>query len=67
MKKDKRLESSEWKDIAEDAAYLIIQRSWHRTMPIKLPYQPEHKAYMALAVLAYEVIQAFLALDEGLK
>ena len=67
MEKDKRLESAEWKDIVEDAAYLILMRSWYRTLPIKLPYQPEHKAYKALALLSYQAIQAFLALDEGMK
>jgi hypothetical protein len=33
----------------------------------KTAIQPEYQAYMALAFLAYEAIQAFLALDEGLK
>jgi hypothetical protein len=67
MERDKRLESAEWKGIVENAAYLVMQRSFTRTAKIKLPYKPEYKAYMALALLAYEAIQAFLALDEGMK
>jgi hypothetical protein len=32
---------------------------------IKGPYQPEHKAYMALALAASETIKAFLALMQA--
>jgi hypothetical protein len=31
------------------------------------PYQPEHKAYMALALATSEAIRAFLALNESMK
>jgi hypothetical protein len=34
---------------------------------VKGLYQPEHKAYMALAVAIGEAIKAFIALDESLK
>jgi hypothetical protein len=36
-------------------------------LPVKEAYQPEHKAYMALAVAIDEAIKAFIALDESLK
>jgi hypothetical protein len=41
-------------------------QSWERTLKIPLPYQPEHKAYMALAMVVVEAIKAFIALDESL-
>ena len=68
MEKDTRImESAAWKDVAEKASSLIIQHSWERLLQHKLPYQPEHKAYMALVVSIIEAIKAFIALDESLK
>ena len=56
-----------WKDTAQEAASSIILHSRDRMLQIKGPYQPEHKAYMALAVAIDEAIKAFIALDESLK
>jgi hypothetical protein len=36
-------------------------------LKIKGPYQPEHKAYMALTLAASEAIRAFFALDASMK
>jgi hypothetical protein len=55
-----------WKKAAEKARNLIIWHSWERLSLQKLPYQPEHKAYMALVVSIVEAIKAFIALDESL-
>jgi len=58
--------ADEWKNAAEEASSLIIRHSWERLSQHKLPYQPEHKAYMALVVSIVEAIKAFIALDESL-
>jgi hypothetical protein len=56
-----------WKTTAEETSALILLHSWKRMLPVKGPRQPEHKAYMALAVAIDEAIKAFIALDESLK
>jgi hypothetical protein len=56
-----------WKDAAEEAASGILIHSKERMLKVEGPYQPEHKAYMALALAASEAIRAFLALDESMK
>ena len=56
-----------WKETAEEAASLILRHSMDRILNVKEPYQPEHKAYMALALAASETVRAFLALDESMK
>ena len=67
MEKDTRMESAAWQDTVEETASLIIIRSKERMWKIKGPYQPEHKAYMALVVSIDEALKAFIALDESLK
>jgi hypothetical protein len=68
MEKNTRIRNAAaWKDTAEEAASSIILHSWDRMLPVKGPRQPEHKAYMALAVAIDEAIKAFIALDESLK
>jgi hypothetical protein len=54
-----------WKDAAEEAASIILQRSMDRMIKVEGPYLP--KAYMALALAASEAIRAFLALDASMK
>ena len=67
MKKNTQTESADaWKNAAEEASSLIAQHSLKRLLQHKLPYQPEHKAYMALVVTIIEAIKAFIALDESL-
>ncbi|MDR2820450.1 MAG: hypothetical protein LBB60_07985 [Desulfovibrio sp.] len=56
-----------WKDTAEKAASSILLHSRDRMIKVEGPYQPEHKAYMSLALAASEAIRAFLALDESMK
>ena len=51
---------------AEKYARLILFRSRERMWKLKA-YQPEHKAYMALAVAIDEAVRAFLHLDENMK
>jgi hypothetical protein len=68
MERDTRTDrTAGWKSAAEEATALILQRSWQRIAQVKGPFQPEHKAYMALAVTVTEAIKAFIALDESLK
>jgi len=68
MEKDTWKErADEWKNAAEEASSLIIKHSLKRLLQHKLPYQPEHTAYMALAVTIDKAIKAFIALDESLK
>jgi hypothetical protein len=56
-----------WKDTAKEAASPILRHSMDRMLTVEGPYQPEHQAYMALALAASETIRAFLALDESIK
>ena len=66
MKKNAQTDNADaWKNAAEKASSLIIQHSWERLLQHP-PYQPEHKAYMALVVSIVEAIKAFIALDESL-
>ncbi len=51
----------------EECADLILLHSKERIVRIKGPFEPAHKAYMALALAASEAVKAFLALDESLK
>jgi hypothetical protein len=51
----------------EECADLILLRSKDQILRVKGSFAPEHKAYMALALVASEAIQAFVALDESLK
>ena len=67
MEKNTRMESATWKDTVEEAASIIMRNSFERMGQISLPYKPEHKAYMALALAASETIKAFVALDESMK
>ena len=67
MEKDSRMEYAAWQETVDEAANLIILQSKERLWKIKGSYQPEHKAYMALAVAIAEAIKAFIALDESLK
>ena len=60
-------DAATWKDTAEEAASLILRHSMDRMLTVEGPYQPEHQAYMALALAASETIRAFLALDESIK
>jgi hypothetical protein len=59
VEKDSRRENATWQDSVAEAASLIILQSKERIWKIKGPYQSEHKAYMALALLSYEAIRAF--------
>jgi hypothetical protein len=52
---------------AEECADLILLHSKERMLRVKGPFEPAHKAYMALAVAIGEAIKAFIALDESLK
>jgi hypothetical protein len=68
MEKDTRTQNeAAWKDTAEEAANSILLHSRDRMLMIKGPYQPGHKAYMALPLAASEAIRAFLALDASMK
>ena len=68
MEKNTRTQNAAaWKATVEEAASLILRHSIDRMLKVKEPYQPEHKAYMALAVAIDEAIKAFIALDESLK
>ncbi|MDR2573398.1 MAG: hypothetical protein LBC94_03455 [Desulfovibrio sp.] len=68
MERDAQTDGTDgWKTTAEDAVSLILQHSWERTVQVKGPYQPEHKAYMALAVTVSEAVKAFIALDESFQ
>jgi hypothetical protein len=68
MKKNTRTRNeATWKDTAEEAASGILLHSRDRMLKIEGPYQPEHKAYMALALAASETIRAFLAFDESMN
>ncbi len=51
----------------EECADLILLHSKKRILRVKGPFEPAHKAYMALALAASEAIKAFVALDESLK
>jgi len=67
MKKNTQTESADaWKNTATEASDLIIQHSWKRVLKFKHPHQPEHTAYMALAVTIDKANNAFIALDESL-
>ena len=68
MEKNTRTQNASiWKDTVEEAASLILRHSMDRMIKVKEPYQPERKAYMALALAVSEAIRAFLALDESIK
>jgi len=68
MEKDTRTtgESSLAKTVAECADHILLH-SKERMLRVKGPFEPAHKAYMALALAASEAIKAFIALDESLK
>ena len=66
MEKKARTENTAWKNTLEEASSLVLTHSWERLRQVKAPYQPEHKAYMALAVTINEAVRAFIALDESL-
>jgi hypothetical protein len=56
MEKETRTRNeATWKDTAEEAASGILLHSRDRMLKVEGPYQPEHKAYMVLA------------LDEGIR
>jgi hypothetical protein len=68
MEKNTRTQNEvTWKDTAEEAASGILLHSRDRVLKVEGPYQPEHKAYMALALVASEAIRAFLVLDASMK
>ena len=68
MEKDTRTKGADtWKEAAEEAGSAILLHSWERMKRVKGAFEPEHKAYMALALAAAEAIKAFIALDESLK
>jgi hypothetical protein len=68
MNKDKQMaDTSALEPTAEECSLLILLRSKERMLRVQGPFQPEHKAYMALACAATEAIRAFLALDESIK
>ena len=52
---------------AKECADSILLHSKERILRVKGPFEPAHKAYMALALAASEAIKAFVALDESLK
>jgi hypothetical protein len=51
----------------EDCADLILMRSQDRMLRVKGQFEPEHKAYMALALAASAAIRAFMALGKTMK
>jgi hypothetical protein len=68
MKKDTlTADTSALEATAEECSQLILLRSKERILRVQGPFQPEHRAYMALACAATEAIKAFLALDESMK
>ena len=54
-------------ETAHECADRILLYSKERMLKVKGPFEPAHKAYMALALAASEAIKAFVALDESLK
>ena len=54
-------------ETAHQCADRILLHSKERILKVKGPFEPAHKAYMALALAASEAIKAFVALDESLK
>lgn len=68
MEKDTRMTSGmDLVEKLEECADLILLHSKERILRVKGAFEPEHKAYMALALAASEVIRAFVTLDESLK
>jgi hypothetical protein len=70
MEKEKDTQTAGESPFAETVtrcADSILLYSRDRMWRVKGPFEPEHKAYMALALAASEAIKAFVALDESLK